>query len=171
MAEAGGARLTEQFQHVLWVVTGINHVRKARAVADALRRLPGMMEAEAAVGLVRVEIDRRQLDDRRLRAVLDQHGVGVRPDEGHEGHDHGDGEHSHGAPFGERSELIFAVTSALLWATGFALEVLSEVGDGGPHRAVHRRRRVRRLLHPAGSYRERPQPPFRDRLPAPVAPG
>ena len=132
MAEAGGARLTEQFQHVLWAVTGINHVRKARAVAGALRRLPGVMEAEAAVGLIRAEIDRRQLDDRQLRAVLDQHGVGVRSGEGHEGHDHGDGdgEHSHGGPFGERSELIFAVTSALLWATGFALEELSEVGDG-----------------------------------------
>lgn len=30
MAEAGGTRLTEQFGHVLWTVTGIGHAHKAR---------------------------------------------------------------------------------------------------------------------------------------------
>ena len=35
LAEAGGARLTEQFGHVLWPVTGIGHARKARAVAES----------------------------------------------------------------------------------------------------------------------------------------
>lgn len=75
MAEAGGARLTEQFGHVLWTVSGVGHVRKARTVAEALRRVPGVVEAEVTPGLVRAEIDRRVLDDDRLRAVLDQHGV------------------------------------------------------------------------------------------------
>ena len=133
-AEASGAKLTEQFQHVLWSVVGINHIRKARSVADALRRLQGVMEAEATPGLVRVEIDRTVLDGDGLRAVLDQHGVSV-PDgsaasEDHEGHDHGPDEHDHGGPFGERSEMIFAITSAALWLSGIALSWWTGTGDG-----------------------------------------
>ena len=131
MAEAGGARLTEQFGHVLWTVTGVGHARKARTVADALRRRPGVVEAEVTAGLVRVELDRNQIDDAGLRAVLDQHGVRVAGGaEQHEGHDHGDGEHRHGGPFGERSELIFAITSAVLWTVGFALELATDLDDG-----------------------------------------
>ena len=34
MAESAGASLTEQFRHVLWSVSGVNHVRKARTVAE-----------------------------------------------------------------------------------------------------------------------------------------
>ena len=132
VAEAGGAKLTEQFGHVLWSVTGIGHARKARAVAEALRRLPGVMEAEVTAGLVRVEIDRDRLDEAQLREVLDQHGVRVAggDHDDHEGHDHGSGEHQHGGPFGERSELIFAITSAVLWTIGFVLELTTEVSDG-----------------------------------------
>ena len=131
MAEAGGAKLTEQFQHGLWTVTGISHVRKARTVAAAIRRLDGVVEAEVTPGLVRVELDRGLLDDEKLRAVLEQHGVGVQTGEDeHAGHDHGPGEHAHGGPFGERSELIFAVTSVVLWVVGLAIE-LGVDGAGG----------------------------------------
>ena len=132
VAEAGGARLTEQFGHLLWTVAGVGHARKARTVAEALRRLPGVMEAEVTPGLVRVEIDRSQLDDARVREVLDRHGVRVAGTEhdDHEGHDHGGGEHHHGGPFGERSELVFAITSAVLWTIGFGLELATDVSDG-----------------------------------------
>ena len=133
VAEAGGAQLTEQYQHVLWTASGIGHIRKARAVAEALRRLPGVMEAEVTPGLVRAEIDRSQINDEALRATLDQHGVGVAggqtDHDEHAGHDHGSVTHAHGGPFGERSELIFALTSAALWATGFGLEVATDVSD------------------------------------------
>ena len=77
LAEAAGATLTEQFRHVLWTVTGINHIRKARTVAEALRRLDGVVEAEVTPGLVRVEFDRADVDDQQLREVLNQHGVDV----------------------------------------------------------------------------------------------
>ena len=60
LAEAAGATLTEQFGHVLWTVTGINHIRKARTVAETLRRLDGVMEAEVAPGLVRSCCSSRQ---------------------------------------------------------------------------------------------------------------
>lgn len=132
MAEAGGARLTEQFGHVLWTVTGIGHARKARTVAEALRRLSGVVEAEVTGGLVRVEFDRRQVEEDRLRKTLAEHGVHTSSadDDAHAGHGHGSGAHDHGGPFGERSELIFAITSAVLWTIGFVLELTTDVGDG-----------------------------------------
>ena len=77
VAEATGATLTEQFRHVLWTVTGISHVRKARIVAEALRRVDGVVEVEATPGLVRIEFDRTLLDEQRLRATLAGHGVDV----------------------------------------------------------------------------------------------
>ena len=129
LAEAAGASLTEQFRHVLWTITGINHIRKARTVAEALRRLDGVVEAEVMPGLVRVEFDRARLDEQRLRDVLGQHGVGIPGDDDHEGDEHGADEHVHGGPFGERSELIFAIASAVLWLTGFALELATGVSE------------------------------------------
>ncbi|MET0910733.1 MAG: heavy metal translocating P-type ATPase [Ilumatobacteraceae bacterium] len=141
LAEAAGATLTEQFRHVLWSVTGINHIRKARTVAEALRGVAGVVEAEVTPGLVRIEFDRTVLDDRRLVDVLQQHGVHVQtsttehdghdhgPDAG-DGHDHGADGHDHGGVFGARSELIFAITSAVVWSFAFVLELTSEVGDG-----------------------------------------
>ena len=131
LAEGAGAELTEQFGHVLWPVTGINHVRKARSVAEALRRVDGVAEAEIAPGLVRVEFDQTRLQEQELRAVLGGHGVDSKTDgDGHEGDDHAEGAHVHGGPFGERSELIFAITSMALWTLGFVLELTTEIGEG-----------------------------------------
>ena len=130
LAEAAGASLTEQFRHVLWTVSGINHLRKARAVAEALRRIDGVAEAEVIPGLVRVEFDRSRLAEQQLRAVLDQQRVRLSESgDKHGGHDHPAGGHGHGGPFGERSELIFAVLSAVLWSTGFVLELAAAVSD------------------------------------------
>ena len=130
-AEAAGARLTEQFQHVLWTVSGINHIRRARTVAQALRRVDGVAEAEVTPGVVRVEFDRDKLDDAGLRKLLGQLGVDVTgPRDGLVGPDADAGEHRHGGPFGERSELIFAVTSAVLWVLGFVLDLASDVAPG-----------------------------------------
>lgn len=131
LAEGAGATLTEQFRHVLWTVTGIGHVRRARTIAESLRRVPGVVEAEVTPGVVRVEFDRNQANDAQLQAVLRDLGVGI-PGAGgeHEGHDHGDGEHAHGGPFGERSELVFALTSAALWLIGFVLELTTDVPEG-----------------------------------------
>ena len=132
-AEAAGATLTEQFRHVLWAVTGINHLRRARTVAESLRRLAGVVEAEVTPGLVRVEFDRSLLQEQQLRRALDELGVGIPGAEaGEEGHDHGEGEHAHAGPFGERSELIFALTSAALWSAGLILDLAADVGDGAP---------------------------------------
>ena len=130
LAEGAGATLTEQYRHVLWTVTGIGHVRKARAVAEALRRIDGVVEADVTPGLVRVEFDRNRLDEQQLRTTLDKHGVSVPgPGADHEGHDHAAGEHDHGGPFGERSELIFAITAAVVWVAGLVLELTTNISD------------------------------------------
>ena len=128
LAQASGARLTEQFQHVLWTVSGIDHIRRVRTVAESLRRLDAVAEAEVTPGLVRVEFDRTTLTEQRLREVLKQHGVHVADSDAEPGGpDQGPDRVGHGGPFGERSELIFALISAGLWVIGFVLELTTAI--------------------------------------------
>jgi Cd2+/Zn2+-exporting ATPase len=135
-AEAAGAALTERYAHVLWSVNGVGHIRKARSVGESLSRIDGVMEADVAPGLVRVEFDRTKLDESDLRTALADRKVSLAEEPGtHDGHDHGTGEHDHGGPFGERSELIFAIASASLWALGLILELTSTV-EGAPVTAI-----------------------------------
>ena len=79
LVASAGARISERFGHVLWQVDGIGHQRRARTVADRLRALPGVMEAQAsAAGLVRVEFDRtRQGSEQAIRDMLAGMGVTV----------------------------------------------------------------------------------------------
>ena len=130
-AEAAGAALTEQFAHVLWAVTGVGHIRKARSVTESLNRIDGVMEAEVAPGLVRIEFDRTRLDEDALRHALAARKVSV--DDGRQTDEHGSGDHDHdhGGPFGERSELIFAITSASLWTLGLVLDLTSVLDGAG----------------------------------------
>lgn len=124
-AEAAGAELTERFGHVLWSVDGIGHVRKARSVQETVGRVDGVMEVEIVPSLARVEFDRTILDEDRLRAVLAERNVTVtEPGSAHGGHDH-----DHGGPFGERSELVFAIISAILWVSGLVAGLTSTL-DG-----------------------------------------
>ena len=129
-AEGAGAALTEQFAHVLWPVSGVQHIRKARSVGEALGRLDGVMEAEVAPGLVRVEFDRTKLSEADLLAWLGDRKIAplVAGERGEPAH--GEEEHHHGGPFGERSELIFAILSAALWLVGLVLD-LTHTLDGG----------------------------------------
>ncbi|MFN8027982.1 MAG: heavy metal translocating P-type ATPase [Acidimicrobiia bacterium] len=136
LAEAAGADLTEQLGHALWTVTGISNVRRGRTVAEALRRRDGIIEAEVVPGLVRLEYDRARIDAAEVRAVLAKLGVvvaGAEPVDDHDhDHDHeraGLGEHHHGGPFGEHSELVFAITAAVVWTIGFVLVVATDVSD------------------------------------------
>lgn len=131
-AEAAGAALTQQFAHVLWKVRGVGQIRKARSVSESLSRLGGVVEAQVAPGLVRVEFDRTVVDEAALRQALSDRRVQV-VDADHDEDDHGD--HHHGGPFGERSEMVFAVTSAALWLLGLILD-LTGVVEGAPVTAV-----------------------------------
>jgi Cd2+/Zn2+-exporting ATPase len=71
LALAAGARLTARYGHALWQVAGQLGARRARRVGEALRRLPGVMEAEAtAGGPVRIEFDRAVASEQALEAAL-----------------------------------------------------------------------------------------------------
>ena len=154
LVASAGARISERFGHVLWQVDGIGHQRRARTVADRLRALPGVMEAQAsAAGLVRVEFDRtRQGSEQAIRDMLAGMGVTVSgpvaarepaaepgragKDEAaapHAGHDHGgdkgasdekDHDHAHAGLLGPNTELIFSLTCGALLGIGIAIEKL-----------------------------------------------
>ncbi|QXD13785.1 heavy metal translocating P-type ATPase [Rhodocaloribacter litoris] len=146
-----GARITDQYGHVLWEVRGILHQRRARTVAERLRHRPGVLEAEAtAAGLLRVEFDRMRIDKEALREVLREMGVRVverephpvRPLEKEEGvsaapeepaaprpehRPEAEPEHDHGGVFGEKTELIFAIISGVCVGLGWGLETFTGV--------------------------------------------
>ena len=78
LAERAGATITERFGHVVWAVDGLGDQRRARTVAERLRRLDGVAEAEAnAGGPLRVEFDRTRTGEAALLRALGA--LGVRP--------------------------------------------------------------------------------------------
>ena len=123
LVEAAGARITEQFGHLVWNIEGITHQRRARTVSEQLLNLPGVLEAEVSIGgVVRLEFDRQQTSEDDIRAALAEAGV----DRKSETHRHeADGDHRHGGIFGANSELIFSLICGGLLVTGFAIEKLT----------------------------------------------
>jgi Cd2+/Zn2+-exporting ATPase len=123
LVEAAGARITEQFGHLVWNIEGITHQRRARTVTEQLLNLPGVLEAEVSVGgVVRLEFDRKQTSEDDIRAALVEVGV----DRKSKTHRHeADDNHRHGGIFGANSELIFSLICGGLLATGFAIEKLT----------------------------------------------
>ena len=148
--ERTGARLTERYGHVVWPADGLYRQRRARTVAEHLRKLPGVVEAEAnATGPVRVEFDRERTTEADLRRTLADLGVTVPaepppevqalpaeppPVYDHAGHDHAPGEghdddhighgHAPGAHGGHSHGGIFGAKTELIFA------VLSGVAVG-----------------------------------------
>jgi Cd2+/Zn2+-exporting ATPase len=153
IALAAGAQITERFGHLLWMVDGIGHQRRARTLGDGLRAMAGVIEAEAAVsGRLRVEFDRERTSETKISDALAGYGVTRRggkpaaaqlvsktadkgehgPDQPEEPHDHADGErhdHEHAAFLGPYTELIFALACGAALGIGFAIEKLV---DGAP---------------------------------------
>lgn len=140
LAEASGAALTERYGHVLWPIEDIT-LRRARLVADRLRDVPGVVEAEVTTGVIRVELDNevgsvadvervvRESDVRRRESkhAAGAGGRGAAGSDDRRDHDHGDGDHHHGGPFGERSELIFALSSGAFLIVGYLLSTFADL--------------------------------------------
>lgn len=132
IAEISGARLTEQFGHVLWEVNGVQNASRARTVTDYLQQMPGVLEAVANVaGPVRIEFDRSVTSETALRKGLEDLGVifpstspALAPEHGEEGEEH---EHEHGGIFGRNTELIFSLISGVFLAVGFASSFMASV--------------------------------------------
>jgi Cd2+/Zn2+-exporting ATPase len=138
MARSLGTELTDQYGHRSWAVRGISHPRRARTIAKRLRRIEGVVEAEAsAAEQIRVEYDRAGTSADEIRAVLRDMGVRVRGDvleaaalgDEEEAHEH---EHDHSGLFGERTELIFAVIAGVCVAVGFGVSFVEGVSAWAP---------------------------------------
>lgn len=124
---AAGARISERYGHAVWQLD-IPHQRRARSIAERLRTLDGVIEAEAsATGTVRVEFDRSATSEATLKGKLDKLQTGgARPErdsraDEHAGHDH------EGGAFGANTELIFSLLCGALLAGGYLIGKLLTV--------------------------------------------
>ena len=145
ITQAAGAVITDRFGHLLWEVDGINYQRRARTVAERLRALPGVVEAEASVsGQLRVEFDRAQISEQRIASALSELGVKRRvakpgapgKEDDHAAHEHKHDmgrqeahDHVHGVFLGPNTELIFALACGGLLMIGFAI---AQLASGAP---------------------------------------
>ncbi len=138
---AAGASVAERYGHLVTKLD-IPHQRRARAIAEHLRSIPGVLEAEAsASGTVRVEFDRTLTTQDTLKRVLANltraPAISIAASTAvavHDGHDHAPGAHDaaekghnhrHEAGiFETQSELIFSLLCGALLAIGFGAEKL-----------------------------------------------
>ncbi len=151
VVEAAGAAISERYGHASWNVDGIVHQRRARTVAERLRIIPGVLEAEAsAAGMVHVEYDRNAVSEASILDVLGgmqvapvreraahahAHADGKPCGGRHDGdahaphdhdHDHAQGHsHAHGGLLGPNSELIFALVCGAFLVAGFLVSKFS----------------------------------------------
>ncbi len=130
LVASAGAEVTDRSGHMVWQLE-ISHQRRARTIAAKLRKLPGVLEAEASVsGTVRVEFDRTQTSQDTLRNALSQMAEATKERGPAHVHAEGEADHAHGHEggiFGAKTELIFALASGALLAIGFAVEKLFAV--------------------------------------------
>ncbi len=138
MARQMGAEITDHYGHVLWEVEGLRFQRRARTVAERLKRTEGVIEAEAnATGPIRIEFDRTKTNEAALRRVLAEMGMRVTAKEPPEAaaaegrpHAHAAGaehEHARGGLFGERTELAFAIAAGLCVGIGWLLITFTSI--------------------------------------------
>ncbi|MBA4017556.1 MAG: heavy metal translocating P-type ATPase [Pirellula sp.] len=142
LAKRAGAELNSRFGH-LFVQTESMHARKAHSVEAQIEKLSGVLDADvSATGALRIEFDRKVTDESAVRAALRKINLKVTEDrrttppptetakasnERDEQHDH-----EHGGPFGEQSELIFALVCGGLLLVGWLLSISTTVTTWAP---------------------------------------
>lgn len=148
LAESTGAEIGLRFGHMLWRVGGTMNERRARTVAAKVREVRGVLESEgSSSGMIRVEFDREQISEEKLREALVAMGASpqatgyaakssttmpnpgqgkAQPNAHAEGEtgDHKDHDHDHGGLFGKNSELVFSLSCGAFLLVGFAIEKL-----------------------------------------------
>lgn len=145
-ARSLGTEITDQYGHLSWSVRGISHPRRARTLATRLRRIDGVLEAEAsAAERVRVEYDRNATNEVALRRALASMGIRVRGD-AIQGDDLAEDETEMpvsaiddgktrslvAALFGGRTDLLFAVLAGVCVALGFGLSFVADMSGWVP---------------------------------------
>lgn len=97
-AKEAGAAITAQYGHLLLEVKAFRDMNEASGVENELRRLPGILSVSvSAAGVIRIEHDLRQTDQRQILDTLKKAGLNVIASmDLHAGHNHAsDGEHLH----------------------------------------------------------------------------
>lgn len=135
IAQNSGARLTDQFRHVVYEVKGVRHQRHARTLTTRLGNLDGVIDAlVAASGTLRVEFDNKQTDEKTVKLAIRKEGLEVlervekrgtsdRPSN-KEQSEHA---HEHDGIFGTNTELIFSIISGVFLGTGYGLGFIDSI--------------------------------------------
>ncbi len=126
LAHRAGIAVHERYGHIL-LRTETTHARRARTFATQVEQFPGVLEAAVApAGVVRVEFDRTETDEAAIRRELQQRRIPIVERPIPVGHDHrcpSGHVHDHGGPFGEHSELVFAILAGCLLLVGWLLSI------------------------------------------------
>lgn len=142
LAKRAGAELDQQFGHLL-LRSEPMHARQARTVESRARQIVGVMDAAVApAGIVRIEFDRRAVDEKAIKAKLQQFGVRnveevnkrhpAAPTEAERKPAEKEPEHEHGGLFGERTELVFASLCGGLLFIGWLLSSFTDISPWVP---------------------------------------
>ena len=155
LVQSVGADLSDRFSHLLIWADGPLDAHAARRIAEQLRNVPGVLEADVGgSGALRIEYDRQQVSRAALLEQAAEYGIrpstltlelrapgkeaetALRASCGNEQvrdalpsevGEHAERDHAPGGLFGERTELVFAALAGLLLASGWLIE-LAAVG-------------------------------------------
>jgi Cd2+/Zn2+-exporting ATPase len=149
LAEEAGAEITERYGHLLLGVKGVRHVRHARTIELNLKDTKGILSASvSASGWINIEYDHHETTPAKIYTYLNKLGLQIIspdlktiPEHKHihtkkEEHDHKHKEqkhdeheedHKHGAIFGEKTELTFAIICGTFLAIGFGLSFIKSL--------------------------------------------
>ncbi len=155
LVQSVGADLSDRFSHLLIWADGPLDAHAARRIAEQLRNVPGVLEADVGgSGALRIEYDRQQVSRAALLEQAAEYGIrpsaltlelrapgkeaetALRASGGNEQvrdalpsevGEHAERDHAPGGLFGERTELVFAALAGLLLASGWLIE-LAAVG-------------------------------------------
>ena len=76
LVQSVGAQLSSRYAHLVFRSNGPLHARSARRVADGLRNVPGVLEADVAVsGALRIEYDRSKVSEQTLLHIATSLGL------------------------------------------------------------------------------------------------
>lgn len=116
LTQRAGGQLSEQYGH-LFADAEPMRPRQARRVSEALRQVPGILEAVASPdGTVRIEYDRNVIDAARVREhIADLMGDRAKVDQTHE----------HAAAHGHQTELVFVALCGVTLLLGWSLATFS----------------------------------------------
>lgn len=138
LARKAGAKITEQYGHLLLDVSGIRHPAHARVLESGLKHVEGILHVSVSgTGFIQLEYSKDLLSERDIVSRVEHAGLTInsiqnahlhKPSKVAEDHEHvedRDHDHHHGGIFGEKTELLFAIICGAFLATGFGLSFIS----------------------------------------------